>query len=119
MNDQPTLNMQTLEALRSFQEEGEPDFLTELIHDYLLDAPLRLTALSEAIALNAMDLIARAAHGLKGSSANMGAARLAHLLFELELEAKKPDSANLRERCDAIENEFQAVRRGLEGLRKI
>jgi two-component system, sensor histidine kinase and response regulator len=118
MNDQPTLNMTTLDALRSFQEEGEPDFLTELINDYLLDAPLRLTALSEAITLNAIDLIARAAHGLKGSSANMGAVRLAQLLFELELVVKSSDLSILRGRCHEIENEFQAVKKGLEALRK-
>lgn len=99
-----------LASLRQFQEPGEADFLTELIDLFLNDADLNLRAMHEAVANNDEDEIVRLAHRLKGSSANLGAARLAALFAELE------GKDSFKDRNDVLllaDSEFQLVREAL------
>jgi len=74
-------------VLRSFEEmqaEGEPDLVVELIDLYLEDAPRKLSSMLEATAESDEESLKRAAHGLKGSSASLGAGQVAALCQELE-----------------------------------
>jgi HPt (histidine-containing phosphotransfer) domain-containing protein len=55
-----------------------------LIEDYFTEAGIRLEELREAVAGSDAMKLRGTAHILKGSSANLGASRMAELCYELE-----------------------------------
>jgi CheY-like chemotaxis protein/HPt (histidine-containing phosphotransfer) domain-containing protein len=81
----------TLAALRDLQGEGQSDILAELSAVYLRDTPPRLAALHEARARADAEALRREAHGLKGSSSQIGAVKMARLCTELEEQAGATD----------------------------
>lgn len=78
------LDMAVLLGLEEAQVEGEPDLIAELIKLYVEDTPRRIAAIRCALAARDVTTLRRAAHGLKGSSASLGARRVAALCDELE-----------------------------------
>lgn len=73
-----------LESLRELQQPGEPDFVVELIDLFLHDTAANLRALRAALLRNNATEVRHLAHLMKGSSANIGASRMAALYEELE-----------------------------------
>ncbi|HEX7312667.1 MAG TPA: Hpt domain-containing protein [Pyrinomonadaceae bacterium] len=71
-------------GLEEAQVEGEPDLIVELIDLYTEDAPRRLAAIRSAWAARDLAALRRAAHGLKGSSASLGARQVEMLCDKLE-----------------------------------
>lgn len=78
------VDMAALLSLEAAQVEGEPDLIVELIELYAEDTPRRVAAIRGALARRDWAALRRAAHGLKGSSASLGARRVAALCDELE-----------------------------------
>lgn len=78
------VDVAALLSLEGAQVEGEPDLIVELIELYAEDTPRRLTAIRDALARTDWAALRRAAHGLKGGSASLGARRVAALCDELE-----------------------------------
>lgn len=117
MSDGQCLNMETIAALRSYQEDGQPDFLTELIDAYLDDSPQRLSNLHRAIENKDAEQAARVAHALKGSSGNLGAERLAGWMLKAEMAGKNGEVQKLQELLPSIQSEFDAVSLQLRALR--
>jgi len=62
----------------------DPEFLAELIDDFLEDAPTQVAALREAVASGDATSARRAAHTLKGTSRTFGAGELASLCQDAE-----------------------------------
>ncbi len=118
MSDGMCLNMETIATLRSYQEEGQPDFLTELIDAYLEDSPRRLESLRLSIEVKDADQAARAAHALKGSSGNLGAESLTEWMHQAEIAGKNGDIQKVFEILPRIQSEFDIVRRTLLSLRR-
>jgi HPt (histidine-containing phosphotransfer) domain-containing protein len=71
-------------SLEEAQVEGEPDVVVELIDLYVEDTPRRLAAIRGALAARDLAALRRAAHGLKGSSASLGARPVEMLCEKLE-----------------------------------
>ncbi len=82
-NDAP-IDPSVVATLRTLQIPGQPDVLTELIDLFLDDAPARIAAVRNATRDGDAGALRRAAHALNGSSANLGAVRLAAISAELE-----------------------------------
>ena len=78
------INLTVLEALKKFQQTGEPDFVTELIDLFLDDTAVQLESLRVAVSKNDVPEVHRLAHLVKGSSGNIGATGLAELCHEIE-----------------------------------
>jgi HPt (histidine-containing phosphotransfer) domain-containing protein len=78
------IDMSVLASFEEVQMEDEPDLIVELIDLYLDDAPHQLALMQAAIAGADAATLKRTAHGLKGSSANLGICRVAALCEELE-----------------------------------
>jgi CheY-like chemotaxis protein len=57
------------------EDMGSPDLMRNVAHLFLRDAPLRLAAMAEAVRAGNGEEAAFAAHALKGTSGNIGAAR--------------------------------------------
>lgn len=109
------VDMVVLRAFEEIQAEGEPDLIVELINLYLKDAPVKLVSMQEAVAGGDAGSLKRAAHGLRGSSASIGAARVAALCEGLE-HASRVDSAGLL--VEQLGRELEGVRRALEAERR-
>jgi len=108
------IDRHVLAQIRTLQEEGEPDILRTLFDMFAEDAPRRLAAIREAMAERNASVLARQAHALKGSSANLGASHMATLCATLE----NLGDTGLLETADStlseLESEFERVTRAFE-----
>jgi HPt (histidine-containing phosphotransfer) domain-containing protein len=90
---EPSLNPDTIAALREMDEPGSHAFLSEIIDAYLSDTRIRMDVLRSCIGTKDAVGIAKAAHAIKGSSLNIGAERMAALMHAIERQAKAGDDA--------------------------
>jgi signal transduction histidine kinase/DNA-binding NarL/FixJ family response regulator len=106
------LNPARITQLRS--EIG--DMLAELVGVFVADVPRRLAAMRAALAAANVTTARNVAHTLKGSSASLGAERLAGLCAEMERHAAAGAAAEMAATFAAIETEYQAVTTALAAL---
>jgi two-component system sensor histidine kinase/response regulator len=78
------VDLTILASFEDVQGEGEPDVIVELIDLYLNDTSSRMAAMQTAITRNDEVPLRHGAHSVRGSSANLGAHRVAALCEELE-----------------------------------
>lgn len=114
------ISLAVLEGLKKLQQPGEPDFVTELIDLFLHDTASQLEVLRAAVASNNQPEVRRLAHLMKGSSANIGAGRLADLYEELEakdldLRTAGSDGQTLLRK---LEDEFRQVTEAFKAQRR-
>jgi HPt (histidine-containing phosphotransfer) domain-containing protein len=103
-------------VLTSFEEvklDGVPDLIVGLIDLYLEDAPHRLAAIEKALTRNDQRALKRAAHCLKGSSANLGALQVALICEELERIECNDWFPGVQALLGCLEEEFVRVRQVL------
>ncbi len=106
-----SLDRSVWDSIRALQCEGDPNIVSELISIYLEDSTARLFEINRTVAIGDPAQIRRAAHALRGSSANLGANALAALCALLEYSTGTAGAAELAAR---IEVEFENVRAALE-----
>lgn len=87
----PVLDPACLDRLRELGGPEDPGLLLELIGLYLDDAGHRMKDLASAIRQSDLEAVARAAHALKSSSANMGALVFADICRDIEIKAREGD----------------------------
>jgi HPt (histidine-containing phosphotransfer) domain-containing protein len=95
----------------------DPEFLGELIDDFLADAPAQLDSLREAASSGDAISAKRAAHTLKGNSRTFGAGDLASLCQDAEAAAGAGNLEAVLTRVDGIEREWGRVRGELVAVR--
>jgi HPt (histidine-containing phosphotransfer) domain-containing protein len=78
------VNLELLNAFEELQLGDGSDLIVELIDLYLVDAAQRVSQIHEASIEAEWDLLKRAAHNLKGSSANLGVRHVAEICQRLE-----------------------------------
>ncbi len=110
------LNPAVLAGLREIQQPGEPDLVTELIDLFLEDTATQLKVLSGAVLKNNTAEMRRVAHLLKGSSANIGAERLAAIYASLEKTEFRNGDAGVM--LAKLEREFRRVDEALRAERQ-
>ncbi len=116
MSETPILDQEAIENLRSLgDEEGDDSFLREVIEIFVSDTPVRLNELRTSHAAGDQTTFTRAAHSIKGSSSNVGAARLFELAKQLEADSRE-SLAGLDTRVDALEASFAEARVALQSL---
>jgi len=88
--DGPTIDQAALDNIRALGRKGAPPILDKIIDVYFKDSRKLLDTLRDSIAKgDAPEIVQRAAHTLKSSSANLGATPLAALCRELEALARE------------------------------
>ena len=109
----PLLDESQLDQLRG---NGAEDTLREIIDMYLTDTTEQLGNLESAITKQSAESVQRITHQLKGSSANLGARRLADALARLEEAAETGDLADtgrllheIRGTFDRTQIQFRAL----------
>ena len=78
------VDMELLNAFEELQLDDGSDLIVELIDLYLSDAAQRVSQIREASIATEWVLLKRAAHNLKGSSANLGVRKVAEICQKLE-----------------------------------
>ncbi|HMW48463.1 MAG TPA: Hpt domain-containing protein [Cellvibrionaceae bacterium] len=108
-----SLNAEMLDELRELLAEN----FNELINRYIADSQTRFNTLHTAIAQADFKVIYYEAHGIKGSSRNMGANILAEIMARLEALGQSQNPQGLAEVFADAQAEFAKVVVGLEAFR--
>jgi len=103
------LDRERVETVRELLEEA----FAETIEAFLQHTSTQLAALHEAIAQNDATALSHIAHTLKGSSGNIGAARLSVLCEQLMQTSKIGLPAEVGQHVAHLEMEFTRVRAAL------
>ncbi len=102
----PVVDTKVLQGLRELMGSG----FSELIHAFLDGVLPRLTLLRIAAMNGDVQTLLKEAHGLKGSSANLGVMMLSQLSRELELECRNGTLQQSEQQVEAIAAEYERVR---------
>ncbi|HET7506186.1 MAG TPA: response regulator, partial [Kofleriaceae bacterium] len=89
------LDVRALDRIRAVQRADRPDLVSRVLALYLDRSPAQIQAILDAAAAADPDRIMRAAHELKGASANLGLARLVELLGRIEQLGRRAELAGL------------------------
>ena len=116
MTDGGVLDSRALDELRA-NVGGDPEFVAELIDEFLEDAPRQLESLRTAASAGDAEAARRAAHTLKGNARTFGAAELAARCLEAESAAAEGDLATVHVRADTIAESWRDVRAELLAAR--
>ena len=108
------IDWETLNALREYQAEGEPDLVQELIGMFRAETPTLLVALRAAIAAGEADKLRHAAHTLKGTSNNLGVRQVAALSAEIEKKSRSGTVEGADALLAQLEREFERACRALD-----
>ena len=116
-SSETVVDMSVLASFEEVQIDDEPDLIVELIDLYLEDAPRQMTIMQKGIAEADERTLKRAAHSLKGSSANLGIRRMAALCAEIEkadcndsFQAAKPLFARMQGESERVRQVLLAER---------
>ena len=115
-NDDP-IDVQVLDEYRQMGIGNGPDFVTQLIDQYLAEATAQLAAIAGAVSQRDAPVLRAAAHTLKGSSSAVGANRLAAACEQLEMLARVPNFDGVPALVSALGAEFALVRVALAAQR--
>ncbi len=100
MNDKPVLDQASLDRLR---EWGGDKLVSQMVKLYIENTHARLAQIDEGLAdggeLRDAEM---AAHSLKSSAANVGAARVSKLAADAEDAAERQEDARVRELRDEL-----------------
>ena len=109
----PIVDAAALDELRSYQVEGEPDVLDALIGKFLDSARRECAEVRAAVGRGDVEVLRRAAHGLKGSSGMFGARRLSAISARIETLSRQGSVSEAVPLLRSLEEELEAVARVL------
>jgi len=107
------LDRQVLDQLSKLQTNGKPEMLARVINLYLVESPKLIQKLKQAALANDAPEIARSAHSLKSSSANVGARVLSRYCGDIEASARRADTEEACKIFAKIETEHGRVQTAL------
>ena len=116
MPDSPVIDPQAIENLRALNPGDNDEFLREIAGIFLEDNPLRLNELDQSALTGDVAKFTRAAHSIKGSSANLGASSLRAMAEKLEHQVRTQGLADVAGLIAQIKLEFDRPQRALNAL---
>jgi len=116
MANPQVIDAETIEGLRALGDDGSGEFLREIIGVYLDDAPKRIQELRDCQAAGNQEQFVRAAHSLKGSSANVGAIAVRAAAEKIEKAGRAGEFASQGPAIDGLAPLVEEARRELEAL---
>lgn len=116
MSDPVIIDLQTIESLRSLNPGDNDEFLREIAAIFCEDTPLRIAELDQSLAGGDLPRFTRAAHSIKGSSANLGALALRSVAEKLEHLARTCGMADAAALVAEIKVEFGRAQAALTKL---
>ncbi|WP_043585942.1 Hpt domain-containing protein [Geminisphaera colitermitum] len=109
----PIIDSSAVENLRALGDNDGGAFLREILGIYFADMPARLRELRERLAEGDQSGFTRAAHTIKGSSANVGAARVRAMAEEIEVRSRTSPIKELAGEVERLADLFDEARREL------
>jgi HPt (histidine-containing phosphotransfer) domain-containing protein len=103
------LDASIIRRLQGLGEASGQDLMGQLTTLFLADADERIAEIREALARDDAEAVARSAHTLSGSGANLGATDLSRLCATLSTPSAAADPAYSKTLFDSIEAELQRV----------
>ncbi len=91
----------------------DADLAAQVASTFLMDIPVQLTALEEAVAANDIATAERAAHSIKGAAATVGVNILRRDAYACEQAAHAGDMETTRTLAEAMKQHFPAVRQAM------
>jgi HPt (histidine-containing phosphotransfer) domain-containing protein len=108
--DLPSIDPEAIQNLRDLNPGDNGEFLREIIAIYVEDTPKRIADLKSCLAAGDVPTFTRAAHTIKGSSANVGAQVLKGMAERLELISRKDGLGGVSGMIADCEAEFEKVK---------
>ena len=102
----PVVDPETIRYLRELSPGDNGAFLREIIGIFIADTPLRIAELEESLRASDAEKFARAAHSIKGSSANLGAAALRAVAAQLEERSRVEPASTLGPLLESLKAEY-------------
>lgn len=101
------INQAALETLRQMEANGAANILQKVLKIFIETSPSMLAKMQDAAAGGDLGALRDAAHTLKSSAANVGAADLSELCARLEALARQGDVGSCLAMMGAVESEFE------------
>jgi HPt (histidine-containing phosphotransfer) domain-containing protein len=109
MPDLPIIDPEAIANLRDLNPGDKGEFLREIVAIYIEDTPKRIADMKACLASGDVTTFTRAAHTIKGSSANVGAQVLKAVAERLELISRKEGLGSVAPLIADCEVEFARV----------
>jgi histidine phosphotransfer protein HptB len=116
MAEPSVIDPQAIENLRALNPDDNDEFLREIAGIFLEDTPQRIAELDDSLAAGDVTKFMRAAHSIKGSSANLGAMALRAVAEKLEHESRTQGLAQVSEFLAQLKVEFARAQAELTTL---
>lgn len=114
MPDDNILDPGALEGLREMSAGDGGAFFRELVEIFLQDTPARIAEIEAGLATGDSKALARAAHSIKGSSGNFGAARLSDAARQIEQLGRQEQFAQVPAEMLRLRSEYDRVEAALK-----
>ncbi|HSY53119.1 MAG TPA: Hpt domain-containing protein [Opitutaceae bacterium] len=112
----PILDQEAIDNLRALDPDGGDTFLREIAGIFIDDTPQRIAELEQSLTASDTPTFVRAAHTIKGASANLGAVALQAVAAQLEQRAKKDGLADVAVLVAELKTEFAKAQTALTEL---
>jgi histidine phosphotransfer protein HptB len=112
----PTIDTDAIANLRDLNPGDNGEFLREIVGIYIEDTPKRLADLRSSLASGDVSSFTRAAHTIKGSSANVGAQVLKGIAERLEIVSRRDGLGAVASQISDCEDEFERVKAELRRI---
>jgi HPt (histidine-containing phosphotransfer) domain-containing protein len=116
MADPLVIDPQAIENLRALNPGDNDEFLREIADIFLEDTPLRIAELGQSLTAGDVSKFTRAAHSIKGSSANLGAMTLRAAAEKLEHQSRTDGLGAVAPLVEEIKTEFSRAEAALRQI---
>ena len=113
---QPAIDRAVIEQFRELDPDGSMALAARILGIYADSSGSVFADIEQSMANGDGELLRRAAHSLKSSSANVGARQLSVLLKEFELLGKENRVDEARAQFDALRAEYARAQEGIRAL---
>lgn len=110
------INIDIINEIRELQSDSDPGFFVNLLNMFIQSIPERLAKIEKAFQAGNADLLRAESHGLKSSSANLGATQMADFCARIEQIGRGGSVTGAADLIKGLKAEIAVVVKELENL---
>jgi len=108
------INPERLEALKEFADDDDGSFIITLFETFFTNVEPRIQQMYDAVVKKDAQKLCREAHGIKGSSSNLGADYVANLAQQLESLGKSGSTEGAQTLVEQLKAEMEKVKEAFD-----
>jgi HPt (histidine-containing phosphotransfer) domain-containing protein len=112
----PLINQEAIQRLMDIGRQTDPGFLQQVLDMFMNQAPLSMEEIRQQFEKGDFTGMWKAAHKLKGTCLNIGAARLAEVCKEIERKGRNLEIGGLLGLTMQLENDYKSTLKELRSL---